>query len=123
MSFNRIPRSSGSVKGMFVQNSRLRDCAETKEALNITGSTPISRVMISLSFFGMEATFSNTNHLGLHSFFNLTYCQNRPDLSPSSPLRSFFAMERSWHGDPPISKSISPSTERLTTLPTRMMSG
>ena len=100
-----MPLSSGRSKGMFVQNRRLRHWADTSDALNITGSTPISRVMMSLSALGMEATFSKMNHCGLHSFLIRRNSQNRPDLSPSSPFLSFLAMERSWQGDPPMSKS------------------
>lgn len=90
---------------MFVRNNLFLFCAETSAALIMIGSTPSASVMIFCASFGIDATFSRMNRFGFVSFKMRTYSRNNQERSPSSHLRSFFAIDKSWHGLQPIRRS------------------
>jgi len=71
-----------------------------------TGSIPNSAsVICAFASLGMDATFSTRKNFGFDSLRIRTYSQNRDEREPSSPAR-LPAMERSWQGGQPISKSM-----------------
>lgn len=107
ISFSKIHLSSGSVTpGILVRKSLFLDCAETSDASIMIGSTHNSAVMMSFASFGIDATFSRMNRFGFVSRRILTYSRNNQERSPSSHFLSFFAIDKSWHGDHQIISSI-----------------
>jgi hypothetical protein len=91
---------------MLVQNNLLRDCAENLLALISNGATPNSFVMVSRALGDMLYTFSKIKYLGFVPRRTLMYSQNNPLFAPLNPDLFGLADDRSWHGDPPMSKSI-----------------
>ncbi len=115
MSLRKICLSSGcgiltvsyfSPFHFHTQYRRFLFCAETSELFIIIGSTHRIRVISSLSAFRILATFSSRKYVGFVSFRSRTYSKNSDDFSPARPFPSFFAIDRSWQGEPPIIKSI-----------------
>ena len=96
---------------LFCQNqySLFLFCADTKELFIITGSTHSIRVISSLSAFFIEATFSRRKYFGLTSLRSRTYSKKSDDFSPCSHCPHFFAIDKSWQGDPQMIISISVS--------------
>ena len=90
-----IPLSSGKLNGILVQKYLFLVCAETSDALNITGSQPIALLIISRSELFIDATFSKINHLGFTKSLIRIYSQNKPLRSPSKPFLPFLAIDKS----------------------------